>query len=453
MGIMSEELKEELRRKGERIAFSRNGSRPDGDGDLAGLLERARAFVVRYVVTGDHQADCLALWAAHTHAFDAADVTPYLHITSAEKRCGKTRLEEAESLLVARAWFTGRVTPAVLVRKIGKDQPTLLLDETDAAFGKGDKEYSEALRALLNSGYRRGGVASLCVKAGADFTLRDFPVFGAKMIAGIGKLPDTIADRCIRIDLKRRAPTEHVERWRFREAREAAAPIRDALEAWAASIIPVLAEARPDIPEQLDDRAAEVWEPLLAIADIAGADWPRRARATALALSVGDGREDDSLGVRLLRDIFTVFTEKAADKLPSWSLVEDLIEIDASPWGDLKGKELDARGLAWRLRPYGIKSKKLRFGNDTAWGYEKAFFMDACVRYAAYPQPDGTSGTRGTHGSPEYEQNTPDVPDVPDVPEHPGYAGGVEPCPGPCAGRTRDCYHCSYGDPQERAFG
>ncbi len=252
-----------------------------GDVDLAGLLNDVVAFIHLYVVLTVHQRWTLALWAAHTHALEAAECTPYLSVKSAEKRSGKTLLLEVLSLLVARPWLTGRVTAAVLVRKVAKDAPTLLLDETDAAF-KGDKEYSETLRGVLNSGYRRGGVASLCVKVGGDFDLRDFPVFGAKALAGIGKLPDTVQDRSIPIEMRRKAPHEHAKRFRLRDAKVEAAPSRESLECWAALAVPTLGQARPDIPQDLDDRAADVWEPLLAIADLAGGDWPERAREAAL---------------------------------------------------------------------------------------------------------------------------------------------------------------------------
>jgi hypothetical protein len=147
--------------------------------DGAGLLERLVTFIRRYVALTDEQADVAALWVIHTHALGAVDITPYLNIWSAEKRSGKTRLLEVLSLLVARPWLTGRVSAAVLVRKTANEQPSLLLDESDAAF-KGDKEYAEALRGILNAGFRRGGVTSLCVGQGANLSYRDFPVLVAR---------------------------------------------------------------------------------------------------------------------------------------------------------------------------------------------------------------------------------------------------------------------------------
>ena len=162
----------------------------------ADLLDKVESFVRRYVVLTDAQATTVALWAAHTHALDAFNCTPYLSVTSADKQSGKTRLLEVLDLLVAKPWFTGRATAAVLVRKIDKEQPTLLLDESDAAF-RGEKEYAETLRGLLNTGFKRNGRYSMCVGQGAAISYKDFSTFCPKAIAGIGKLPDTVADRSI----------------------------------------------------------------------------------------------------------------------------------------------------------------------------------------------------------------------------------------------------------------
>lgn len=121
-------------------------------GDLGGLLTDVQNFIRRYVVLTDDQVVAVAFWTVHTRAIAAADCTPYLQITSATKRAGKTRLLEVLESIVCRPWLTGRTSAAALTRKIDGEQPTLLLDESDAAF-KGEKEYAEALRGILNSGY------------------------------------------------------------------------------------------------------------------------------------------------------------------------------------------------------------------------------------------------------------------------------------------------------------
>ena len=249
--------------------------------DLTLVLADIERFIRRFVVLTDQQAAAVTLWVGHTHVLDAFDCTPYLQVTSATKRAGKTRLLEVLDLLVARPWLTGRTSAAALVRKVDADLPTLLLDESDAAFG-GEREYAEALRGVLNSGYRKSGRTTLCVGHSANITFRDFSTFGAKVIAGIGALPDTVADRAIPITLKRRTRDEPVERFRERAARITAEPMHAALVEWSARAVEVLRVARPDLPADLNDRAQDVWEPLMAIADLAGGSWPQRVRCAAV---------------------------------------------------------------------------------------------------------------------------------------------------------------------------
>ncbi len=418
----------------EKELLSEVKSEPDG----ADVLEKITAFVRRYVVLSEQQLVLLALWVLHTHALDAADTTAYLNIKSAEKRSGKTRLLEVLSLLTARPWLTGRVTAAVLVRKTSAEQPTLLLDESDAAF-KGDREYAEALRGILNAGFRRGGVASLCVGQGASLTYKDFPVFCPKAIAGIGRLPDTVADRSIPIVLRRRSPSENVERFRFRKVEPEARPLRDAAAAWAETHLESLKGREPDLPDALDDRAQDIIEPLLAIADAVGAEWPEKARRAAATLLAGGEREDsESLGVRLLRDLRSIFDGEKAERLSTGTLLKVLRAAEDAPWGSLRGEPLDARGLAHLLKPYGIRPEKLREGKGTFRGYRRSSFDDAWSRYtpeeAEHPEHPELSANRAESSVspnrhvPEHAADTEhdnphekgDVPHVPHVPENPG---------------------------------
>jgi hypothetical protein len=351
-----------------------------GNIDLAALLDDVAAFVRRYVVLTNHQLRAIALWVAHTYAIDAADCTPYLLIQSAEKRSGKTLLLEVLSLLVARAWFTGRVTKAVLVRRIARLGPTLLLDETDATFS-GNKEFSEGIRGVLNAGYRRGGVDSICVQVDGEWVDQDFPVFGPKALSGIGVLPDTVQDRGIPIEMLRKLKTEEAEKFRRKDVLPNATPLVDALITWADEAVPILEPAKPDIPDELGDRAADVWEPLLAIADMAGGGWPNHARQAALALSSTADQEDDSWGVTLLKDIQKVLTNRKVDRLPSVELASALAEFEESPWGDIRGKPLNASGLAKMLKSFNIKPKQIRIAGTTLKGYLRYDFIDAWERY------------------------------------------------------------------------
>jgi hypothetical protein len=219
---------------------------------------------------------------------------------------GKTLLLETMEVIVARPWLTGRVTVAVLARKVDKERPTLLLDESDAAF-KGDREYAETLRGILNTGHRKSGKASVCVGQGANIGYADLSPFWPKVIAGIGDLPSTVASRSIPIRLKRRAPDEPVERWRRRDVQESAEPLYQALASLGEHYVDRLADARPALPRELPDRAADVWEPLLAIADLASGEWPEKARAAARHLMGRRTTDHEAIGVQLLADCWAAF--------------------------------------------------------------------------------------------------------------------------------------------------
>jgi len=341
---------------------------------------------------GEEERTALVLWVAHTHAIKAAECTPYLYVTSAEKQSGKTRLLEVLSLLVARPWFTSRVSAAVLVRKVSRDAPTLLLDETDSAF-RANQEYSEALRGILNAGYRCDGNASLCVKKGGDFELVDFQVFCPKVLSGIGRLPDTIADRSIRINMRRRSSDERVERFRLRTARAQATPLRERLEHWASTAVASLEGAHPVLPEELSDRTADVWEPLFAEADLAKGEWPMRSRQAAETLSYNATDDTLSLGAQLLKDIAMVFDGRAGP-ISSKQLVAALTDGEDTPWGGMSGRPLDARKLASMLKPYGIRPHNVRIGNTTPKGYQAEDFTDAFARYV--PGITATPATSAT---------------------------------------------------------
>lgn len=371
-------------------------------GDAASLLSSIATYVRRKVVLTQAQADVVALFAAHTHARIETDGklelafrrTPILHVTSAEKESGKTRLLEVLALLVADPWFTERVSAAALVRKIERDKPTLLLDESDVAFKSG-KEYAEALRGILNSGYRRGGVASLCVPP--SWQVQDFSVFCAKVIAGIGKLPDTAASRAIPINLRRRAPGEGVEDFFEEEAEQETVGLKEALAKFGASNAKALGEARPDLPAGLRDRTAEIARPLLAVADLAGGEWPATARNALVELLTGEAREDTSLGVRLLADVRRVFEDQGVARIKTVELLWALARFDESPWGDWFGKQIPAQAVSKLLKPYGIKTMAVKVDRETVRGYKREQFDDAWSRYL--PVPGVTAVTGVTPGA------------------------------------------------------
>jgi Protein of unknown function (DUF3631) len=355
-------------------------SRPESV-EGAALLDRISTFLSRFVVLSDSQKVELSLWVVHTYAFGAATATPYQNIYSAEMESGKTRLLEVLELLVARPWLTGRVSAAALVREIDNYHPTLLLDEGDAAFGR-DKEYFEALREVLNMGHRRGGKATICVGQGPNIATKRFDVFCPKAIAGIGRLPDTVAGRSVPIRLKRKAGDEQVERFRRRLVEGETDKLRQLLAEWAKANIEQLGNAWPLLPDALTDRQQDGAEPLLAIADLAGDGWPRRAREALVELFHRGEARHDSIRTRLLSDIRAVLESNCSDRISTMDLLCALAEIETAPWAEFShGRALTPTALSRLLKPFDIAPKDIRIGDRILKGYERECFGEAWTRY------------------------------------------------------------------------
>jgi len=360
--------------------------------DGAALLDEVGTFIRRFVAMSQSQADLCALWVVHTHATDAADFTPYLDINSPVLRSGKTRLLEVLRLLVAKPWFTGRVSGASLVRKTKQEHPTLLLDESDAAFNQG--EYSEKLRGILNSGFERDGAYSMCISKGNDWESRDFSTFSPKAIAGIGKLPPTVQDRAIPIRLKRALRDEQRQRLRKRKVKPEADQLRQLVTDWAGQNLTSLRETEPQLTEALNDRQQDVCEPLLAIAHCAGGDWPQKAERALIALCGNVAQQQEgSQGVALLADIRAALSPSGDERISTHDLLKELLRLETSPWSEWdRGKPLSPFGLSRLLLPFGIRPKDLRFGSATRKGYLRADFEESWARYLAPAAQKGQQG-------------------------------------------------------------
>jgi hypothetical protein len=369
----------------------------------------------------------------HTYVFDLFDATPYLHVTSPSKRAGKSRLLELLALLVAKPWSVFDASEAVLFRKVHAVRPTLLVDEVDATFGK-DSKVTEGIRAIYNVGYKRGATVARCVGNAHDW--HDFEVFCPKAFAGLAGLPDTVEDRCGKVTLRRRARHEpKPERFRPSVLRREVASLVDRLGSWADCVDEAgFGDELPALPDALNDRAIEVCEVLAAAADLAGGEWPARARRAFVAVMGED--EDADYGVTLLEHCRDAFDGVAADRIPTSRLLERLVgRGDASSWAGWWGKDVDegkfkkpAMRLAQLLKPYDIRPKKLRVGEGTANGYERADFEDAWDRYLP-PRPhtdqkDGTSEQSRPDGRNESDPFQPDGSHEQERSDVPTFFGG-----------------------------
>jgi Protein of unknown function (DUF3631) len=357
----------------------------------ADLLDDVYAFLSRFVAYPSQAAHVAhTLWIGHAHLMDAWESTPRIAFLSPEPGSGKTRALEVSELLVPNPVEAVNVTPAYLFRKVGDPEgaPTILFDEIDTVFGPKAKD-NEEIRGLLNAGHRRGAVAGRCVVRGKIVETEEIPAYCAVALAGLGGLPDTLLSRSVIVRMRRRAPSEQIEPFRHRVHAPEGNKLRDRLGAWAGDKVARIADAWPAIPEGITDRDADIWEPLLAVADEAGGQWPERARVAAVALVALSKESTPSLGVRLLADLRTVFGD--TDLLSTESILTALCELEEAPWHDLRGKPLNARGLAQRLRQYGIRSKVVRIGETTPHGYARKDFADAWSRYLPEASQDETS--------------------------------------------------------------
>jgi hypothetical protein len=373
------------------------------------VLDELRDFLGRFVAYPIPEAlTAHTLWIAHTHAMEAWESTPRIAFLSTEPGSGKTRALEATEPLVPRPILAVNVTSAYLFRCVADEagRPTILFDEIDTVFGPKAKD-NEDIRGLFNAGHRRSGIAGRCVVKGKQIETEELPAYSALAMAGLGNLPDTILARSVIIRMRRRAPGETVEPWRRRLHVPQGEAIRELLQAWMQSAELRLSSTFPKPPPSVTDRDADVWEPLLAIADEAGGEWPELARVAAVTLVTQSKESTPSLGVKLLADLKTIFDASRDEHLPTQGILESLHNLEESPWGDLKGKPLNDRGLAQRLRGYEVKPTTLRTATGVKKGYRRSDFFDPWSRYLRPPANEPvTSVTTGTGGEAAYHGPT-----------------------------------------------
>lgn len=355
--------------------------------DGALLLDELAGMLSRFVVLPPDAAEALALWSLHTYAFHLRDVTTYLGIESPEKRCGKTTLLSVLQQLVQRPISASNISSPALYRVIQETRPTLLIDEADTLLAGNDE-----LRGILNAGYTRstafvvrvghGGQArkdadtpETGLRPGGSQLLR-FSCWCPKAIAAIGTLPETLADRSIVLRMKRKTPNEQSERLRRLETGN----VRRCCARFVLDHATQIATGQPEVPPELHDRAADIWEPLLLLADLAGGDWPARARKAALTLTCSAVQHPPIRA--LLLDVLVAFYERRQPRLFSREIVDWLESMGDRPWCELKdARLLNERWLARQLRPYGIMPKTMWINGESARGYTQEDVMGVVLRY------------------------------------------------------------------------
>lgn len=380
-------------------------AQPTAPIDGAALLAEVEQFHRRFNVFPREAAYvAVALWDAHAHLLDAFDSTPRLAFLSPEPGSGKSRALEVVETLVPRPMLAVNARAAALFRSVSDPagRPTILFDEIDTVFGPkaGD---NEELRGFLNAGHRRSGVTYRCIGDGGNQTVVEFPSYTAVSVAGLGYLPDTITTRSVIIRMRRRARNEKAEPFRARLHEAEGHKLRDRLAQWADQVRDDIAGRWPEMPDGVTDRPADVWEPLLSVADAAGGDWPERSRTACMEL-VNAARADDkgSLGIRLLTDLRD-YVMAGIDRMPTVAILDRLCALDEAPWADMSGRPFDSRSLAKMLGEYmttdntPVKARNIKSAGTVLKGYYAADLHDAWQRYCP-PPPSGaaTSATSAT---------------------------------------------------------
>lgn len=337
--------------------------------DGAALLHSLCATLDRFVRFVSPEArDAVALWVLLAHAHDAAAISPLLAVESPEKRSGKTTLLSAVSLLVPRAMPAVNCSPSVTFRAIEKFRPTVLIDEGDTFLRDNDD-----LRGILNGGHNRLS-AWVWRSQGDDHEPRRFNVWAPKVVALIGDLPDTLQDRAIVIPMRRKLPSEAVERFRADRVAWAVSLKRKATR-WASDNLSALKDADPEVPAKLHDRAADNWRTIIGIAELCG--WGERARRAALVLS-GSGEDDDTPALMLLADCREIFEGWHNSTISPRELAAQLVELEGRPWGDWRmGRPISERSVGRLLAPFGIKSHRTHKSRM----FHTGDFEDAWKRY------------------------------------------------------------------------
>jgi hypothetical protein len=355
------------------------------------VLRELRSQIEKFVVMPNKEAlTATTLWIAATHLQTAWQHAPRLAIVGPAKRCGKSRLLDVITETVHTPLITVNASPPAIFRSITeKNPPTLLVDEADTLFGTlKAAERNEDLRGLLNAGHQRNR-PTLRV-TGPEHTPVAFPTFAMAALAGIGDLPDTIMDRSVVIRMRRRAPGESVAAFRTGRDTPALHALRDRLTAWLHPLHAEAMDREPVMP--VEDRAADTWEPLVIVADLAGGAWPAISRTACRTMTAHEAGHDEDAGLRtrILTDIRRVFAAEGDPATVRTSrLIEQLNTDPEAPWAEYSAHGLTPRGLQLLLKDYGISSANHRFpGGTQAKGFARTQFLDAWSRYCPVPESE-----------------------------------------------------------------
>lgn len=360
--------------------------------DLTAIVDKLDKFFSRFLALNDGLALVLALWSLATHLFEVFDGFPYLAITSPTRRCGKTRACELISFVCFNPLQTVNISAAALYRSLAEGKKTLLIDEAES-LGRPKDDKAATLREVLNSGYRKGSVVLRCAhrtrghgenETHDAYEPEQFDTYCPKVLVAIGRLQDTLADRCIEIRMERRQNGVHLDRFRFSRVQAEMRPLQRAAGLWARQNSATVNDYYQNNDVSfLQDREAELWLPLFSVCAIAAPQRLLDLELIATLLSCAKSAEEPAdFSLQLLKDCQDIFAGTPEDKLPTSDILVALNAAGDKPWpGWYHGQGLSAHGLSRLLRPFQIQPQNIRIGGQVVKGYLRQSFQECWERY------------------------------------------------------------------------
>jgi hypothetical protein len=427
--------------------------------NIAELLADIETVITRHVILSDHAATALAVWVLHTYTFELRDTVAYVAIESPEKRCGKTTLLSVLAAMACKSLIASNITVGALFRAIHTCTPTLFIDEADTFLAGNSimrgiinsgntrrtayvlrlsaakknqvgrephacapsapskiAERAVTLAPIGGEGRGEGATASNSQLSttnsqpasvhqpstfnsqppeSTDSGLKKYSCWCPKVIAMIGEVPDTIADRSIVVKMARKLTTESC----LPLAALDTAEIKAKCTRFALDMGHFISSA-PKIPaEGLNDRASDTFDPLFVIARLAGNEWEQKLRAAALGLSSTADVENSGSG--LILDIADIFMECASEKMFSRDIVDQLRD-GAMKSQTMKYSTINEFEISRALRHYHIRPSILRIGKEVGRGYLGTDFREALTRYVS--EKDIKARVQGIHQRCELRQ-------------------------------------------------
>lgn len=347
--------------------------------DMEILADEMAQMIKNYSVLSEESVDAIVLWILASYLINSFRIFSKLALISPEKRCGKTTTLEIIQALSKDALLASNLSKAATYRLTASGiQPTLIIDEADTYIKNGDPE----LVGIINSSHNKAGSTILRCQ-GDDNKVVPFSTWMPMVLASIGDLPPTIMDRSTVINLRRKKPSETVQKLP-EDILDQSQPIRQKILRWSIDNKESVKNSTIEPPAIGNDRAGDNWQSLFQVAEQINSSWLNRCEAAYKALTQAEELE---LPTQLLLDIHEVFANQKEDRVSSTELLEALCQDQTKAWVNFKnGKQLTPNAMANMLKPYNIKPKTYRLPSGVKRGYEKGQFKDAFERYLPKPK-------------------------------------------------------------------